>query len=79
MLVLIILVDKVINLLHVLKMCRCRCRDSAALRTRSAPLSFQSAELAEYTSKITLLEEDKKRKVEEVLLWQHKVGVNVTA
>lgn len=34
---------------------------------------FQAAELAEFTAKIALLEEAKKKKEEEASEWQHKV------
>lgn len=37
---------------------------------------FQTAELAEHTSKITLLEEARKRKEEEATTWQLKVRPN---
>lgn len=37
---------------------------------------FQTAELAEHTSKITLLEEARKRKEEEATTWQLKVRAN---
>lgn len=36
-------------------------------------VSRQAAELAEYTAKISLLEEAKKKKEEEATEWQHKV------
>lgn len=35
---------------------------------------MQATELAEFTAKISLLEEAKKKKDEEVTEWQHKVG-----
>lgn len=36
-------------------------------------ITQQAAELAEYTAKIALLEEAKRKKEEEVTDWQHKV------
>lgn len=36
-------------------------------------IAQQAAELAEYTAKIALLEEAKRKKEEEVNDWQHKV------
>lgn len=36
-------------------------------------MTQQAAELAEYTAKIALLEEAKRKKEEEVTEWQHKV------
>lgn len=35
---------------------------------------LQATELAEFTAKISLLEEAKKKKDEEATEWQHKVG-----
>lgn len=35
---------------------------------------MQATELAEFTAKISLLEEAKKKKDEEATEWQHKVG-----
>lgn len=37
-------------------------------------LPFQAAELAEYTAKIALLEEARRRKEDEVEEWQHRVS-----
>lgn len=37
--------------------------------------SSQAAELAEYTAKIALLEEARKRKENEVEVWQHRVSL----
>lgn len=36
-------------------------------------ITQQAAELAEYTAKIALLEEAKRKKEDEVTEWQHKV------
>lgn len=44
----------------------------------SCPLLFQAAELAEYTAKIALLEEARRRKEDEVEEWQHRVSVPQT-
>lgn len=48
----------------------------AALRKCSAVLLFQSAELADYTAKIALLEDAKRCKEEDAILWQNKVSLN---
>lgn len=48
----------------------------AALRKCSAVLSFQAAELADYTARIATLEDAKKRKEEDAILWQNRVSMN---
>lgn len=40
-------------------------------------LPFQAAELAEYTAKIALLEEARRRKEDEVEEWQHRVSLRL--
>lgn len=50
-------------------------------KINASPVFFllQTAELAEHTSKITLLEEARKRKEEEASTWQLKVRANCSA
>lgn len=52
------------------------CTEPAALRKCSAVLSFQAAELADYTARIAALEDAKKRKEEDAILWQNRVSLN---
>lgn len=52
------------------------CVPPAALSQSSAFLSFQSAELAGYMSKIAVLEDDRKRQEHDVNMWQSKVSVD---
>lgn len=53
-----------------------RCVPPAALSQSSDFLSFQSAELAGYMSKIAVLEDDRKRQEHDVNMWQSKVSVD---
>ncbi|KAG8522406.1 Ezrin [Galemys pyrenaicus] len=54
--------------------------NEAAERTQSNVLGFpQAAELAEYTAKIALLEEARRRKEDEVEEWQHRVRMGRAA